>query len=311
MLKKEPENLAANQEMADLETAIGSILSQEGDSQLAIQSMESAANRYEKILQITPNNKEVSFSLTRTYIATAQAAINANLPAEQYLDRGEIALKHWSVGLENDADLPNFEMFIVRTRFRIAYAAKDYSNALRLAEAEITGIKKMLLREADHENMVLLGHLQSAMASKGAIFVELNQPDEAVTVLKDSLEIAQKIVNKDPNNITARVRLARNYTHIGKAEYLRKALKPAALAFTTAVSEYAKDNQKTMPSFAYQQNAEALWRAATTYQQLGDTKASKRYAVELQAFAKSNTAPFQKQPAQGWLEEVNTLVGAK
>nr|WP_315469392.1 serine/threonine-protein kinase [uncultured Undibacterium sp.] len=311
VLKKDPNHLAANQEMAELETAIGSILSQEGNSQAAIQSMENAAKRYETILQVTPENKEVAFSVTRTYIATAQAAINANLPAEQYLDRGEKALKRWSIGLENDKNLPNMEMFLVRTRYRVAYAAKDYPNALRLAEEEIVGVKKMLLRDIDQENMVLLGHLQSAMAAKGTIYIDLNRLDEAVVVLHESRDIAQKIMSKDLNNISARVRLARIYTHIGRAEYLRKALQPASIAFTTAVGEYAKANQQTMPAFAYQQNAEALWRAASTYQQLGETKTARRFANELLAFAKVNTALFQKAPAQGWLTEANAIMETK
>jgi tetratricopeptide (TPR) repeat protein len=203
------------------------------------------------------------------------------------------------------------EMFLVRTRYRVAYAAKDYPNALRLAEEEIVGVKKMLLRDIDQENMVLLGHLQSAMAAKGTIYIDLNRLDEAVVALHESRDIAQKIMSKDLNNISARVRLARIYTHIGRAEYLRKALQPAAIAFTTAIEEYAKGNQQTMPAFAYQQNAEALWRAATTYQQLGETKTARRFANELLAFAKVNTALFQKAPAQGWLAEANAIVTTK
>lgn len=300
VLARNPADIAANLEMASLDGNIGALLAQEGRGKEALVRMESAAARYETVSRAKPADAGISAELTRTYIATAQAAMNAGLPAEAYLQRGEAAFARYAVLASGSAEVPNMAMFVVRTKFRQAFSAKDYPRALRLADEEIAGITKLRERDADRENTVLAGHLQSAWTSKGVIFIALKQTDDALHALAFARNLAEKIIARDGDNINMQNRLARTHFHTGNAEQLREVSVKALNSFEAALAVYEKLSDKNLPAYAYQQQAEAYARASAISLLLNDNDRAKRHAAALLAFAKQHPAPFEKQPASDW-----------
>ena len=221
ILQRDAGQPAANLAMAIYETRMGSLLTQEGKSTDAIKRMENAAARYEALLKSDPKNSEAAYKSTQNYLATAQAAMTANLPATDYIERGASAYKRWAEGERDVLDALNLRMFLVRTQLRQATMAKDDAAVLKFTDEEIVAYKTILDDKVNRENYVVRGHLRSAYATRGVSFIALNQVDNAVSTLSQARQIGEEIVDKNVDDVDSKIGLARIYTHAGRAELLR------------------------------------------------------------------------------------------
>lgn len=310
VLRKSPNMPAANKEMAFLDLNIGALLAQNGDTAKGLVQIESAAKRYDKVWADNPADERAGYFLLQTYLDAAQAAVLGGVDANGYMDKAEAAFKQWSAGRKPDLETPNMEMSIVRKRFQLAFAAKDYPKALEYADKEIIGIKKMLSgNNALEDYATLIAHVRTAYAFKGVILTLQDKPQQALEPLAEAEKIGVELMAKDKNNITGAITLARIYVHTGKAKALLNANAEALQLFDKAIAMYAALDGKSLPAFAYTHRADVLWRAMVASKALRDNKAETRYARALTAYAKSNATVFATAPASAWLAEAQRVVG--
>lgn len=310
VLRKSPNMPAANKEMAFLDLNIGALLAQNGDTAKGLVQIESAAKRYDKVWADNPADERAGYFLLQTYLDAAQAAVLGGVDANGYMDKAEAAFKQWSAARKPDLETPNMEMSIVRKRFQLAFAAKDYPKALEYADKEIIGIKKMLSgNNALEDYATLIAHVRTAYAFKGVILTLQDKPQQALEPLAEAEKIGVELMAKDKNNITGAITLARIYVHTGKAKALLNANAEALQLFDKAIAMYAALDGKSLPAFAYTHRADVLWRAMVASKALRDNKAETRYARALTAYAKANATVFATAPASAWLAEAQRVVG--
>lgn len=310
VLARQPDQPAANREMAELDLEAGAILVQE-DPKAALVLTQRAADRYDKLLAQQPADPKAAHDVALTYLSMANTAMNARLPTDELVAKGEAAFKRWTAGREDGPDVLEMTTLLTRVKYRQAIAAKDFPTALRYLEMEIASLGKLLAREANREDYVLRGDLHAAWATKGHVYLETQRPDDALQALAQARDIAQQVLAKDGGNVNTGLRLARIHTQTGKAELMRNAPAAAATAFATAVEHYAKLADKDLPAYAYQQQAEAQWRASTTYARLNDSVQARRFATGLLEFSKRQPAPFQRKPAQDWLLDAQRIIAPR
>jgi serine/threonine protein kinase len=306
IIKKEPNNNAANLVLAELDNETGVILAQENPKD-GLARIEGAIQRYAQVLARDPANKDAAYKLVQAHFSAVASAMNLRLPAEKYTADGVAAFKRWLSNRMEERPVQELNTLIVRTQFRQAFANKNYADALKFIDEEIQLLTKQLAFKGNENNVVLQGHVNAAWAAKGVVLIDDNRAAEAITALTKSTAQMRQMLAIDGGNANTQLRIARNLTHLGKALLMQKEAKEATLAFKASVDEYEKLNGKDVPAYVYPQQAEAMWRAMKVYEAERNTIEVRRYATMLINFAKTRPPVFSKKPAEDWLGEAKKI----
>ncbi len=306
VIRKEPNNNAANGVLAELDNETGVILAQENPVE-GLARIEGAIQRYAEILKRDPTNKDAAFKLVQTHFSVVASAMNSRLPAEKFTADAVAAFKQWLSNRMDEQPVQELNTLIVRTQFRQAFANKNYADALKYIDDEIAGLSKLLALKVNENSVVLQGHVNAAWAAKGVVLIDDNRAAEAIAALNKSSTQMKQMLAIDGGNVNTQLRIARNATHLGKALLLQNETKGAALAFGTSADEYEKLRGKDVPAYVYPQQAEALWRAAKANDALNENANAHRYANALILFAQERSNIFEKQPGQNWLIDAKAI----
>ena len=301
ILAVQPEHEDANIEMAGVDADLAAVAGVTGKTAEALARMDASIARYESTFLRNPENREIQFSLIRTYLAAAQAALNGQRSGEAFTAKAEHEFARWETRSVDHPERVNLKLFIIRTQFREAFRRREFERAIEMADREIATIDLALM--ANPNITTYWKHKLTALMNSGALRIDQKNPTDALARLDRALALSTQIQGSEPDDVNVQSLVARLQTHRGRAFADSNQPALALTAYRNSVAKWNSLANRDVADYERRQAGQAMWLLADTARRMGRPKEAGKTARALLAHVKAYQELFASPTEVQWVKD--------